>query len=91
MAYFSNAETRAAFITTIEQQGYEVTEIRDPESDDECVADGLNAAVSFQRQDSVQWGDINQVTVMLHDLALDNQGYYDGWETSVILETDGKE
>jgi uncharacterized protein (TIGR01619 family) len=90
-AYFPNAETRAAFITTIEQQGYVVTEIRDPESDDERVGDGLDAAVSFQRHDSVQWGDINQVTVMLNDLALDNQGYYDGWETTVILEADETE
>lgn len=81
-AYFSNEAGRASFVSAIQEHGFIVTN----ESDSSEFDSDYPCGVSFERDDHVDWDSINEVTIQLSDLATENDGDYDGWETSIEKE-----
>lgn len=81
-AYFSSESERSEFVSRIKAQRFSV--IAERKLDDETS--GSPWAVVFERRDAVDGNSINEVTILLADLADEFGGDYDGWETPIITE-----
>lgn len=73
--YFRGENLRALFSGEVVAMGFEL--IGDHFHDD---GSELPYALSFQRQDLINFQEINQLTLPLYDLAKKYNGYYDCWE-----------
>ncbi len=76
-AYFRSEADRDAFCSHARERGFETLDTEASESETPYGA-------QLRRQDSVRLEDIHELVMILHDLADDHRGHYDGWETRVV-------
>lgn len=75
-ARFGDVTGSKAFCEAVGEEGFEIL-AQDPDNDSPPLV------VAFERIDSVNFIEINNLTVHLLDLANSHEGDYDGWETEV--------
>ena len=80
-AYFPSAEARARFLAAAQAEGF-VGEI-EPEATDATPADPPRYCAHVYRLDAAELSYIHDVVMGLVELAEEQGGDYDGWETSV--------
>ena len=75
--YFTSVETRAGFLDSVVKKGF-----RQIMTNDEGDGD-RKFALQVSCTSGVDYTTINNIVLELHDLAIEYNGDYDGWETSV--------
>jgi uncharacterized protein (TIGR01619 family) len=78
--YFANAKDRENFIKSIRPMGFK---IENKETFQEMT---LPFKLQISRSDKVDVSSITQVTLELSNMAKENNGKYDGWETFVVKQ-----
>lgn len=76
--YFAASRKRNTFITAVALQGFDVEERLEDAGGDRPYG------ARVHRVDAVELEHIHEVVMMLHELAAEHEGEYDGWETSVV-------
>jgi len=79
--YFNDEENRQSFIDETVNMGYTVNS-KNKHSDE----NGYPFSVVISREDPVTYNDVTDYTSVLYDIAEDNEGQYDGWETMMLIE-----
>lgn len=77
-AYFKSKSNAEAFIDWVVEQGFSL------ESMDQTRSSSGDWMVQFHRLDSPELYTINGITYSLRHKAIELEGEYDGWETSVV-------
>lgn len=78
--YFETDENRRNYIEIVRKENFEIVETDyDNEND-------LHYVLQIKRVDKVGYNNIDEYTLYLWKLAKENNGDYDGWETSVEIE-----
>ncbi|MCA4783142.1 DUF695 domain-containing protein [Empedobacter stercoris] len=78
--YFKNDENRQKFIEIVKKENFEIVQTQYNNEND------LPYVLQIKRVDKVGYSDIDEYTLYLWNLAKENNGEYDGWETSVETE-----
>jgi len=78
-AYFTTSEDRDKFIQLIEKEGFNTQEKMEVPFRGEMMY-----GVAFYRKDKPFYYDIDALTMQLIDMSETSQGYYDGWECSLV-------
>ena len=78
--YFKNENDRKKYIDIVKKENFEVV------NENYHKKEKLPFSVQIKRIDKVGYGDIDEYTLYLWKLAKENNGDYDGWETSVETE-----
>ncbi|MBA2113222.1 DUF695 domain-containing protein [Bremerella alba] len=79
-AYFPSEQSRAQFISSVQEKGFQIQQENLREEAEQPNPYG----VQIERVDHVDQASIDQVSIELFDLAQSLGGTYDGWETKVI-------
>lgn len=77
-SYFKTDAQRTKFIEAITKLNYTILE--KPENKE---AKDFPYAVQIKRNDKVDLESVNEYAIRLYEIAIENGGRYDGWETSV--------
>ncbi|MFV0145535.1 ribonuclease E inhibitor RraB [Empedobacter falsenii] len=78
--YFKNDENRQKFIEIVKKENFEIIQTQYNNEND------FPYVLQIKRVDKVGYSDIDEYTLYLWNLAKENNGEYDGWETSVETE-----
>ena len=78
--YFKNENDRQKYIDIVKKENFEVV------NENYNKKEKLPFSVQIKRIEKVGYGDIDEYTLYLWKLAKENNGDYDGWETSVETE-----
>jgi hypothetical protein len=78
-AYFTDEHSRSEFVSEVIQLGFSIGSLEVSD-----IKDTMKYSARFCRDDIPSFMNIDNVTLPLFYLAINNNGYYDGWGTAII-------